>query len=370
MIYGCLRPNQINSVLRMERESFEQMCNKAGVDIRKQEAFMLEVLKDAIRTHPNDETNSNILKCGDYFQALRLLAYSNKQNDIRVITNIWDKLPINRKYWERTIGNLKKMGYEIEETPYDSLMAIPHYCLFDSEFNAFVRRSVMLDNVPLLCIYELLTNMTYELLNFIVPVIFRLLPSGKCTFSPESFVAEKASTNNFMNNCGQYFEGLFGYRSADMFLTDVDLVTSNPNPNVMLYYLTLINAGAHFFVLSHEYGHLLMGHLDLSQCPQIEHDADQFAYRVLSDGFRNINDNLKMMLHLGAAFLLILLCIFEKKQGGRVSETHPPSIIRLILFHEVFANKEYKEVVAAFVRLILAAVNPTLKFNWNFEVVI
>ena len=127
-------------------------------------------------------------------------------------------------------------------------------------------------------------------------------------------------------------------------------------------HLDLINGGGWDFVWLHEYGHLLLGHLDRPTGQNVEYEADSFAIRALAlNPLCQQRPEVFPLICMGVITLLLVIHILQVSQDHAESETHPSTMSRL---YRYLGDQELKWMMA---RRIVAALRPACRSRWDIQ---
>src|SRR5205807_9264812 len=123
--------------------------------------------------------------------------------------------------------------------------------------------------------------------------------------------------------------------------------------------------GAATFARLHEYGHLLMGHLEKPQRHALEYEADAFAYKVLTEASRGISGGYfgSFPVKVGAISLLVMLLLIEAIEKHLPSPTHPSAAHRIM----ALLQDESREsaTLLFYVEAILAICKTTIESHYG-----
>ncbi len=114
-------------------------------------------------------------------------------------------------------------------------------------------------------------------------------------------------------------------------------------------------AGAQDFVWFHEYAHLLLGHLVVGSCPEVENEADLFASTIIAELSR-----WNGFFSVGMVVMLMILVLMETQKGTPVTRTHPIAGIRLLTALSPFEESE-RLVLRELVDAVQSALGPVLR---------
>jgi hypothetical protein len=118
----------------------------------------------------------------------------------------------------------------------------------------------------------------------------------------------------------------------------------------------------------HEFGHLLLGHLDIGSGHFVEFQADLFAAIALGALVQKQGNSFSLsMMVAGISLVFTLLKILEKYYAID-SDTHPSATDRINELIDSYNNSDMQGVYRDYLRDFAVAFNPTLKRWWQFEI--
>jgi hypothetical protein len=255
-------------------------------------------------------------------------------------------LPIDWRYIEALSAGLD-LKIRKDDRPRwcaELLEGTPTVRLFELDFNAFATVHARLGNRPCICMYDHLMFACYWVLEFLYAYVFRdrdpaaqgfRIPSGEK-------LRERGRQPAFVDECVNYLKLLYR-RKSPAFVPEGGTRFSRVSPQVFWHFSAAV-AGACDFVWHHECAHLLMGHLEIGPCHQVEFEADDFAWSVI----RATNYNgpaLSPWYRIGAVSMLTLIAVLDLIAGSD-SATHPPGTARL---SRIFARLTPADGLDAFV---------------------
>lgn len=235
-------------------------------------------------------------------------------------------LPVDYEYVSNlcTKIGLKHLTEKTSNGIEDFLRVVPTVSLFDLEFNAFVESRTIVDReIPCIAAYLQLLSSCEIFIDTVLPLCLNIHTKRGSLFKNPQESKEAASNLTVKDLLKRVFALLLARTDSIEYDYKMSL-RSNP---MMVIPFQLMSRGAVNFVWYHEFGHLLMGHLKIGPCHDVEFSADLFAWELckrhydteLIEGFWNL---------LGAIIVLITISCLEEFEG-RYSETHPDAISRI-----------------------------------------
>lgn len=345
------RPNltdeQAAALAQAEQDSFALHCLRLGYDPAIHQSEVLRRLQDAAERRieeigdcVKDPAGSHFLKerlreleaearhCKDLWSYRRLWERQTVGDAAVEIVQRSESLSIHWRYLERVAT---RFGLPIPSPSAptklaDFITAVPCLFLFGHECNASVAERRWAHGLPVVCIDELLRVASQGFLDVVMKQVFVSTETLSAEVVKPSAWSTIGSDPSFMKECSTAIDLALGRR--DVAFHDPGMLLSRSWPSSQLS-CSVMFSGATTFARLHEYGHLLMGHLDMAHDPQLELDADRFAMTVLAGTYAKQRPDVVAWYELGAIGLLVMFAIFEAIDCGSPSRTHPPAMQRL-----------------------------------------
>lgn len=297
------------------------------------------------------------VKKGDFFRALRQLTIQEKLYFAMEMTKITHLLPINFAYLQ-TLAQRCGLPSLSRDSPFEFaqfILSTPHVDLFDMEFNAFVSKHTVFNGRPYVCVYEQLFAAATALCSVVLPCLFWTNQRGEVTVASEHELQRRSVEQDFMDACKMALQVVFSERDS----AQVSYPRFDPTATDW-FYRNLMLSGATDFVWYHEYGHLLMGHLEREPALDLEFEADNFAARALLATFHEKPEAAHWRV-TGAIGMLMVLLILEGRQPTH--GTHPSAPARLQRVQD-----HYEGLFIPVANGIATLCNPSLHDSWKFEI--
>jgi len=371
MEYLRLSDRQARHLAKLKKQSFHRYCEEHRYSPDEHEEFLLKLVKSDLRRiataqgydsydqYPDDM--KSVIDSTDYW-AVTCDAHKRRASQIaEEIVKSQDLLPINWDYVKNLADELELKYTDKDELIRNVITGLPHIPTFEVEFNAFVGKELLVDNIPCVCVHESLPTASRSFID--------VLSGGMFHFNPDrngvelrnlSELIEISRDKKFMEVCKTCMEMIFG-RSTGAVLYEKYLASLS-TPELFLPVRT-ITTSAHYFVWLHEYGHLLMGHLLREPCHEVEYEADNFAWRVVEAKAAG-NPHQGPYLRFGAFSMLNIFQLIEIVQNSIESESHPTArkrIRRLIRLVKEEDAAEIRGVISSMLTLFQA----TAEYHYN-----
>ncbi len=375
-----LTPRQQAILVSKEKESFLLLCKQASCDPADRESQVFEGMRAEVQQVVADVAERNpraaerllreyevVMKGDDVWKALGFVNDMTKRIATRDLLQSYSLLPINYEYLER-LGARIGVATPREDCPeaLESFVeAIPLMTFYTTEFSAFLRGKSQIDSLPCICVFEQL-NYAVKCFANVLPTVMMEFddPAGVDALDTREVLAA-ASAPSFRRVCEGCLESLFCTSIEVPAPPDRYVLLASDLPNAATLY-NLMLSGALDFVLFHEMGHLLMGHLDIGPCHRVEFEADAFAAMVVARSLLDLDQALGWRCN-GIALLFALLRILEAARGDRPSKTHPPATRRLKSLSGTLGASN-ASAMELYYRAFLEACNPTLEKRWGWRV--
>lgn len=336
-----LNRTQKRLLIAKERESFIRHCKRSGwnpkdvekklfENFRQRDSEIVEGLRQGAKKNNFElelDSFNPLLRNKNYWQ------YLHWQTDMkrRMITD-WiceaDMiLPINYGYVSK-IAKMMGLSGVSEENP-DSLknflLNVPLMNLFDLEFNAFVSEDTIIDGIPCVCVHTSLPELAEFYTNLFLCVLIPEKVQSRMQLESDKAFNHKVKSREFVWSCVSGFLALLGAT------TELGMVPkyqfTKIHPQLTYEFLTSLH-GSSGFVGLHEFGHLLMGHLEKIYDPSLELEADAFAAKTLVNKAKDWSTLQWIALGLAITFNIlemieVLKYWKEKDADGRTTERNP-----------------------------------------------
>ncbi|MCJ7761269.1 hypothetical protein MUP59_09055, partial [Candidatus Bathyarchaeota archaeon] len=268
-----------------------RLCRRVKRDPAEYEQLILTTTKSNLReliaghkspelTEWHSRETDELLNAPDFWTFKRIQKERETQDIIRHICKNMQTLPIAYSYMAGLCRQLNiSMPRSEDSSSLNSFLdSIPVVILFDLTFNAFVEEKTLVDGViPCVCMYELLITASDFFIDFTLAAAISFV-SGMARSTEQWRCRELGAQPSFQEELKQCIDLVLGM-SVSVDLKYGDLLRSNPD---MLLPFMIMSAGASRFVWYHEYGHLLMGHLNVGACHEVEFAADRFAWFLMN----------------------------------------------------------------------------------------
>ncbi|MBN1937457.1 MAG: hypothetical protein JW934_22560 [Anaerolineae bacterium] len=358
-----LSGSQKTRLATLQKSSFYHFCKMHGYAPAEHEEFLLQLVKndlqriataqgyDSYNQYPDDM--KSVIDSTDYWTVTSNEHKRRASQIAEDIVKVQDLLPINWDY-VRNLADELEIGYaNKDELIRNVITALPHIPMFEVDFNAFVGKELLLDNIPCVCVHESLPTASRSLIDVLSNGMFHFNPdrNGVELRNPAELM-EIGRKQWFMEACKTCMDMVLG-RSTGGYL-EREACASLSIPELFLPIRTM-TATAHYFTWFHEYGHLLMGHLQRDPCHEIEYEADAFALRIVEATASN--DLRGPYVRFGAFSLLTILHLIETVENVKESISHPPAkkrisrLLRMVKEEDVDA---VRSVVSSMITLVQA----------------
>lgn len=335
-----LNRTQKKLLIAKERELFIRHCKKFGWDPKEVEKKFIknfrprdnDIIKGLRQRAEKDSAGLELLESNALFHTDNYWQYLRIQTNIkRSMVTDWiceaaSSLQIDYGYVSK-IAKLMSLSEVSEKNP-DSLknflLNIPLINIFDIEFNAFVTKDTIIDGIPCMCTHTSLPEVAEFFANLFLSVLIpEKVVKTEIKFAFDETLNNKINSQEFVWSCVSGFLALLG-GSTELGFTPTYQLTKI-HPNLMPEFL-LVLTGTSGFVYLHEFGHLLMGHLEKPYVPSLELEADSFAAKTLINVGK---DRHKLSwIAFGLATIFNILEMIEVLNENTL-ETHPKATERL-----------------------------------------
>ena len=372
MAHLQLTSEQARRVDIIQKRSFHRLCKERGVAPEEYETLLLEVLKDDVRRiaaamgyNSHDQLPADMkatLLATDYWAGKADTNRRHASQLAQTIAKHQDVLPINWDYLYGLARELELSTADRRTLVAEIVSALPHIPIFDAEFNAFVKRESLIDNIPCVCVYECLPSASRGLIDVFCHGMFEFdAKRNGIALKTSKELKRIGSERQFMDACKTCMDMVFG-RTVVAVLDPEVCASSNSD---LFLPVRIMKASAHVFAWFHEYGHLLMGHLDRAPCHELEFEADLFAWRVVQgeasgDAFKG------PYTRFGAVALLSILQLIEIVQARSESKSHPAAGKRIVSLLQSADEQEVLQI-AQILASILELFQATARTHYNIE---
>jgi hypothetical protein len=241
------------------------------------------------------------------------------------------------------------------------VQAIPLIGLYGTNFNAFVSGTPIIPDLPAVGYYRHLGTCIDYWNRLLVPAAIRafdeIIGGKKYDFKAVDAAAQTAGgDDDFVDACGAVLSLAF----------EETAIVSIPasfagEPRVEA---SIASFSAEHFVFFHEYGHLLLGHLQLGPGVQREHEADIWASWVAELSASKQRTYVQSLWQaFGIVSVLFLLMLIEGRKGNFASDTHPLSLRRFLRLAATL-DEESRNTWHQMWFLLGRLVRPTLNARW------
>jgi len=236
---------------------------------------------------------------------------------------------------------------------------MPVVILFDLTFNGFIEEKTVVDSViPCVCMYEQLITACDAFIDVVLAAAISTI-SGMAVPTEKSRCRELGSQSCFQEELKRCIDLVLGM-SASVNLKYDNLLRSNPNMSLPFM---IMSAGASRFVWYHVYGHLLMGHLAVGACHEVEFAADQFAWFLMNQHYDKTSV-WAFWNFFGSLMVMLLVAFLEKIFEVSESETHPSARSRIRSLLATLTEHD-RSTMREFLNAVIEICNPTFTRYWN-----
>jgi len=335
-----LTPSQLRRLEEHEKQSFHEFSRRIGYPPDELEKYLLQMAKEEIEltirmaSMENQELEDRVredvkdmLSANDWWTFKRFQVKTQAEALAADISRQWHSLPVNWNYLNQISDELKirRPRPDSPESVISFVLSIPHVQIYGTEFNAFVGQETDLDDIPCVSVYEHLIIATERFLDVVLKGLIRQTSAGSVTVAEPEDLKSAGKDSKFMDACEESLSAVLC--RTDIIVHDPDMLLSRTWPEMQLPF-RMIAAGATDFVWNHEYGHLLMGHLQRGSCHQVEYEADAFAWKVQLSKY-DWHPDASFWYLLGGISILTLFIMIEAITKDGPSESHPSGKNRL-----------------------------------------
>ena len=352
-----LNRTQKNLLIAKERASFIKHCERFGWNPKEKEKQFVENFRqrdsdiiEAINLRAKKDSALELFESNALFHTDNYWQYLRIQTDIkRRMLADWickdtSNLPIDYEYVSKIA---KKMSLPLvsQENPSslrNFLLNIPLINIFDLEFNAFVTKDTIIHGIPCVCTHTSLPEVAEFFTNLFLSVLIPdELVSTQIKFSFNDTLNRKINSQEFVWSCVSGFLALLG-ASTELGIAPKYQLTKI-HPNLMPEFLCVLD-GTSGFVALHEFGHLLLAHLEKPYTPFLELEADSFAAKTLVNVEEHQHD--LSWVKLGLATIFNILEMIELLNENTLG-THPKAIERLAALETEMQDSNLSVTAAA-----------------------
>ena len=339
-----------------EVSSFQRHCIECGWDPKNKEKEFYDQYISSTQKAMNgtiergvpkeiaEDAFRGLLQNKNYWDLLRWTTREKKQQIIGEISKAIRRIPSNYSYLSKLSG-LMKLPKPSKENP-DSIIVliknIPVMNIFELDFNAFVIGRTTISNIPFVCYYTLLPGLIDHFVNIFLSALTPAKANEYIDFPSNEALRITAKNPEFMVCCMSGMLSLIG-AAADLYKIP-SMYFSEKHPQLGPELFSAL-CGSSYFVSFHEYGHILLGHIEMAHTLDLEHQADIFALQVLLESEKD-----KKLLSWRILGVAILYNVFEMLNclDPPLDKTHPtptervaaldkhlPNIDLCAIFHKV-----------------------------------
>lgn len=340
-----------------ERESFNRHCKKFNWNPKEKEhEFYEDFIKrdrelfEGLSQRVDGDNYKKLVRAFDplfssenYWEYMHLQKAIVQEAITDSILQAAPSLPINYVHSSKIarIMGLADISGENTSSLNNFLLNVPLMNLFDLEFNAFLTGDSLIEDIPSVCIYSIVPELAEFFTNLFLSCLVVNDREHRVAFPSLVDLSNYANKPGFNKSCLSGFKGILG-EIFEVFIVPKHYF-SKLHPRLTVEFLSALH-GLSSFVKFHEYGHLLMGHLEREPSPSLELEADAFAARVLVKTAKN-NWELQWIA-LGIAILFNILEIIEVLNPTDAM-THPKAVDRLSIIEEEFQGIKIAETAFA-----------------------
>jgi len=234
--------------------------------------------------------------------------------------------------------------------------------LFDLEFNSFIEERTLVDGViPCISIYDQLTVASDVFIDLVFAAAMSIR-SGRVVPTELERCREIGSRPSFQEEFRQCMHMVLGKCDRANLRYD-NLLRSSPDTSFLFM---VMSAGASRFAWYHEYGHLLMGHLAVGACPEVEFEADHFAWLLVNHQFGKTS-SVAAWSCLGALALILVAGFLESASGVSQTRTHPPATSRIEALLATL-NERDRNGLQEYLNAAVAICSPALSRFWSARI--
>ncbi|WP_157088152.1 hypothetical protein [Bradyrhizobium jicamae] len=327
-----LTPGQERTVRQIQEHSFRAYCKHAGYEEQEHAALLFSFARKKLddilanvdlKDIDDDEQRQRleaILKADNFLDLRQAEMEDRRKGYAKTLAAAADRLPIAYEY---TAGLCEKFGLAKPEAERPSSIrgwveAVPLLMSWDWEFNAFMGKATLIDDLPCICIYESLLSACDAFLDCIAPVAINF--GSKTRARPTSDCEAMGSESEFMERLHSCLRLLLG--ESNYGLASKDEIERKSRNTIMA-----MTEGSVQMVWFHEFGHLLLGHLEQPESHTIEFEADRFALSVIAND--TAGKPLAVWPGLGSMTIFILLDIIETIEKHDETPSHPSAKRRI-----------------------------------------
>jgi len=324
--------------------SLKSFCDKLNIDLKEYKDLIerkfiadYKYLFEASARDLKIENDENQLKNKkeelekvkdfDYWDWVEYYSQSNKELFVGKLNFVLQEIPVNVNYLNRISSN-----YDCNVLDY--IAQIPNIYLLELEFNAFLSGKSIIGDTPSIVYYnhlDFILSSFYDTI-FSVYIIKSQTNANFELLSPEECVIISKS-----EEVQQRFHKFIKLLSFDTHLYKENAEYYDFEKGYI--YFSKLHIESFDFIKFHEYGHLVLGHLDIGPSKEVEFEADLFAHESLyllkkQDGFFN---NYPEFTTAVIFFLLYMIEQIDFRDTD--NDTHPDVLTRFIKGVNYFRSK-------------------------------
>ncbi len=378
-----LNPSQQAILTIKEHTSFLQHCQTNGwVPSAKEKEFyeqyiqdthrQIKNLKKSIRQSNNQKIGKNeideiiagsftpLLNTKNYWELIHWVNSQRQQQLVEAIVPNAAKLPINYSYLSKLAAQMGLPSPSSNSTKeLETLMlVIPTMNIYELNFNAYVGKESIVGGIPCICTYTVLPGLIDYFVNIFLSGMVSP-DSGDMNMASNEHVIAFASKPEFVASCTSGIQALHG-KFADVICCP-ETYFSHSHPHKARVYMDVL-IGASHFVCFHEFGHLLLGHLDSEYTSQQEFDADNFAARVV---LSECSDRKQLNSRIVGIMIVFNMIAILETISAINDGIHPPVLNRVQALKEVFSSVDILTVYYRIELLWGTAMDKFLEFLEN-----
>ncbi|WP_224371661.1 hypothetical protein [Hyalangium versicolor] len=257
----------------------------------------------------------------------------------------------------RSIAQRLELGYPPDYPIPKLILAliehVPVMWLFNSGFSAFFTPRFEFDEIPVVQYHHEADSVLSVCVHAVLGRALTQTEHGIDMLSGEALAA-LAGGENIDEDVSELIRVLNGGFIEARTLQSA--ISRSPEGRHMLQViLSLMN----IFILSHEYAHMLLGHVRIGLCHRAEYEADLFASAVLSTArFRNLYQETWFAI-------AIIFLVLDIDIRGKESPTHPKPLDR---FNALANRTGHGDAFRQVLRMLASLLNPSLKRQLGYEV--
>jgi hypothetical protein len=353
----------------LQEMSFKRYCEVCGYDEHEHAALLFSLLKAKwnrvmqnakvdILAHKEEVPALAILKQQNFLDMRRAEHEDRRLSYAATLANVAHHLPIAYEYTARLCGQLglAKPTARRPQSIATLVESVPLLSSWELEFNAFMGGDSVIDGLPCICIYEALLSACNVFIDCVAPAAIDFgIKSRARSMSDCRALGCQSTFIERLHTCLRLLLGESNYSFGAE--AELDSKTNNT--------ILAMTEGSVQAVWFHEFGHLLLGHLEQPESHKIEFEADKFALKVMAaDGQ---NSPFLIWLGLGGITSLVLIHVIETIKCADEGRSHPSGRRRIeaaVDFWEE-ANPSLARAGRSYLQSLAAVCDPTLQQHWG-----